>query len=358
MKILHLSEHYLPFYGGVETAIHEISRRLVRRGFEVEVFCEREKGTLEEENIEGVKIRRFPAFEPIQLKYHVGRVSPKMLLHAISSNSDIIHAHSYGFFPTWISFFTNKPTIITTHSDPTARIYGLWDLFRELPLKMCNYVIATTKMEKNHLVRRGITPEKILVIPNGTNFPPPDAPMQNISPVIFCLGRIDLKHKGQDVLLRAMTDVLKAIPETTLIIAGSGDDLDKLKQLTIKLNLEKNVFLKGSIDQYTKSFYMKNCDVFCVSPRTESFGIVYLEAMSYGKPIVTTNVGGIGEVLSDCAILVPPNNPKFLAKSLIEVLKNKEKAKRLGIKAQNRVKIFDWDRIVGNYERLYARLKI
>jgi glycosyltransferase involved in cell wall biosynthesis len=356
MKILQMSEHYLPFYGGVEIGTHEISRRLVRKGFEVEVVCEREKGTLEQEVIDGVKIRRFPGFEPIQLKYHVGRASPKMLVYAISSNSDVIHAHSYGFFPTWISLLTKKPTIITTHSDPTAKIYGLWDLFRELPIKMCNHVIATTKMEKRHLVRRGITPEKISVIPNGITLPPPDAPAQDISPTIFCLARMDLKHKGQDVLVKAMAQVLSAVPEAKLVIAGSGDDLGKIKQITCELNIEKNVFFEGSIDQDTKNFYMKNCDVFCVSPRTESFGIVYLEAMAYGKPIVTTNVGGIAEVLSDCAVLVPPNNPSLLAKELIEVLGNGEKARKLGTKALDRVKMFDWDVIVERYKKLYTEL--
>ena len=152
MKLLQLSERFLPFYGGVESAIHEISKRLVKDGFEVEVVCEREKGTPEKEVVDGIKIRRFRGFEPIQLKYHIGRVRPKMLRYAISSDSDIIHAHSYGFFPTWISLFTKKPTIITTHSDPTAKIYWLWDLFRALPVKVCNHVIATTKMEK-HLRR-------------------------------------------------------------------------------------------------------------------------------------------------------------------------------------------------------------
>jgi glycosyltransferase involved in cell wall biosynthesis len=131
--------------------------------------------------------------------------------------------------------------------------------------------------------------------------------------------------------------------------------LDKLRRITSELNIEKNVFFKGSIDKNTKNFYMKNCDVFCVSPRTESFGIVYLEAMAYGKAIITTNVGGVAEVLSDCAVLVPPNNPNLLARGLIEVLDNREKARKLGTKALNRVKTFDWDIIVEKYKQLYIK---
>ena len=356
MKILHLSEHYLPFYGGVETAIHEISRRLVKKGYEVEVACERENGTLKEEVVDGVKIRRFLGFEPIRLKYHVGRISPRMLLYAISSNSDIIHAHSYGFFPTWIIPLTKKPTIVTTHSDPTAKIYGLWDIFRKWPIRMANHVIATTRMEKDHLIRIGISPQKISVIPNGISLPPPNTPSKDISPTIFCLGRLDIKHKGQDILLKAMPDVLSVIPETKLVIAGSGDDLEKLKQITIKLNIQKNVIFAGSINENSKNFYMKNCDVLCVSPRTESFGLVFLEAMTYGKPIVATKVGGVPEVVGNCAILVPPDRPRSLATALTDVLRNRKIARKLGNRARERAKVFNWDSIVERYNQLYRKL--
>jgi glycosyltransferase involved in cell wall biosynthesis len=358
MKILHLTEHYLPFFGGVEIAVHEICKRLVRDGFEVEVVCEREKKTVKHEIMDGVIVHRVLGFELIRLKYDVGRVAPGMLLSAIKSVADVVHAHSYGFFPTWVSMFTNKPTVITTHSDPTAKIYPLWDMFREFPIRSCNHVVATTEMERQHLMRRGVKSENITVIPNGVTLPPPEAPKFNFSPMIFCLARLDIAHKGQDILLNAMPKVLSVIPEVRLVMAGSGDDLGKLKELARNLDIEKNVEFKGSIDQFTKNLYMKNCDVLCTSPRTEPFGIVYLEAMAYGRPIVTTKVGGVPEVVGDCAVLVPPGNPDLLAEALVEILKNKERAEDLGGRGPERVKRFDWDVIVKKYEQLYMRLGV
>ncbi|MDH5689846.1 MAG: glycosyltransferase family 4 protein [Candidatus Bathyarchaeota archaeon] len=358
MKVLQLTEHYLPFSGGVETCVHEICKRLVTDGFEVEVVCEREKETAKHEIMDGVRVHRVFGFEPIKFKYGVGRVAPTMLLSTIRSDADIVHAHSYGFFPTWVSLFTNKPTIVTTHSDPSAKIYPLWDLLREVPIRLCDHVVATTEMEKQHLVYRGVRPGNITVIPNGLAFPPPEAPEFDFSPMIFCLARLDIAHKGQDVLLKAMPKVLSTIPEVRLFIAGGGDDLEKLRELAKKLGIEKNIEFKGLVDQFSKNVYMKNCDVFCVSPRTESFGVVYLEAMAYGKPIVATNVGGIPEVLSGCGVLVPSNNPDLLAEALIEILTDRESAEELGSRGLERVKQFDWGVIVKRYEQVYMRLGV
>jgi glycosyltransferase involved in cell wall biosynthesis len=356
MKILHLTEHYLPFFGGVENAVHEICKRLVRDGFDVDVVCEMDDRKIKHEVINNVKIHRVLGFEPIKLRYSVGRVAPGMLLSTIKSDADIVHAHSYGFFPTWISIFTDKPTIITTHSDPAAKIYPLWDLFREIPIRLCDHVVATTEMERQHLIRRGVNPGKISVIPNGITLPPPEAPKLNLSPMIFCLARLDTVHKGQDILLNAMPKILSVFPKIKLVIAGSGNDLEKLRKFAKDLDIEKNVEFKGSIDQNIKNLYLKNCDVFCVSPRTESFGIVYLEAMAYGRPVVTTRVGGVPEVVDDCAILVPPNNPDLLAEALIEVLTDKDRAEDMGKRGLKRVKHFDWDIIVRKYEQLYMEL--
>jgi glycosyltransferase involved in cell wall biosynthesis len=126
--------------------------------------------------------------------------------------------------------------------------------------------------------------------------------------------------------------------------------------LTKKLGLERNVVFTGAVDQSTKEVYMKNCDVFCVSPRTESFGVVYLEAMSYGKPIVTTNVGGVPEVLGDVAILVPPDDSSSLANALITVLTEKTKAASFGTRGIQRAKQFNWEIIANKYEDLYRKL--
>jgi len=353
MKILRLTEHYLPFLGGVEINSHEISKRLVRDGFDVEVICEKEKGTADYEIMDGVKINRVLGFRLLKLRYDVGRVAPSMFFHAVKNDADIIHAHAYSYFPTWASMLSKKPTVITTHSDPTARIYPFWDLFRSIPIRKCDHVVATTEMEKRHLIQRGVKPENITVIPNGVTLPPLEAPNVELLNTILCLARLDIAHKGQDILLEAMPKVLSRIPNAKLWIAGEGHDLEKLQVLARKLNIDENVEFKGPIYGLTKASCLKNCSLLCVSPRTESFGVVYLEAMSYGLPIVTTRVGGVPEVVGDAALMVSPNDPLSLADAVIRVLADEALADNLRGKELERVEQFDWDVIVKKYEDLY-----
>ena len=113
MKIMHLTQHFLPYFGGVEMHIYEISRRLVKCGFEVEVVCQKEEGAPEYEEMDGIKISRFSSFNILDLKYGVGRIVPKMLITSVANEADIIHAHAYGFFSTYATMFSNKPTVIT-----------------------------------------------------------------------------------------------------------------------------------------------------------------------------------------------------------------------------------------------------
>ena len=152
-----------------------------------------------------------------------------------------------------------------------------------------------------------------------------------------------MAHKGQDILLQAMPKVVSKVPDAKLWIAGAGADLAKLRGLTNKLKIGRSVEFKGPVYGATKWSYLKNCRLLCVPPRTESFGIIYLEAMAYGLPTVTSNVGGIPEVVGDSAILVPPNDPSALADALIQVLTDQKLADNLREKGLERVKRFDWE---------------
>lgn len=358
MRILELTPNYVPSKGGVETHMHEINKRLVKDGFEIEVITQKEPNAPESEVKDAVSIHRIPVFEPLKLKYSLGRVMPHMLFKMHRANFDIVHAHAYGYFPTWASMFSNKPTVITTHSDPAAKIYPFSDLLRSIPIRKCDLVVATTDMEKHHLIQRGVKQKKITVIPNGVTLPPMDAPTRNLGKIILCLARLDAAHKGQDTLLQAMPKVLSKIPDVKLWVAGEGKDSEMLKKLTKKLKIGVNVEFKGPINECFKSFCLKNCRLLCVSPRTESFGIVYLEAMAYGLPVVTTRAGGVPEVVGDAALLVPPNDPAALADALIKVLTDKRCADDLSKKGLERVKLFDWDSIAKKYEEIYEKISI
>lgn len=356
MKILQVTQHYFPFLGGVETSLHEICKRLVGRGYSVDVLCQQEKNTPPHENLDGVDVYRVRSYEPIRLKYGIGAISPGMLRHVHKSDADLIHAHAYGFFPTWTTLLSEKPTVITTHSSPMSRIYPIGDLLRVVPVKLCDRVVAITEMEKSHLTKRGVRRDRITVIPNGVTLPPPAGKDIGLHPMILCLGRVDMDHKGQDVLLIAMKKVLKFAPTVKLVIGGTGKDFVRAKTMARELGLSPSTLFTGSLPETSKWDYLHSCDVLCIPSRTEPFAIVCLEGMSLGRPIVATDAGGITEVAKGAAIFVPPNDASSLADALIRVLKHKDIADELGKNAIQRVQRFNWDLIFPKYETLYKGL--
>lgn len=355
MKILFMTQHFLPFLGGVEMHIYELSKRLVRDGVDIEVICQKETGTSGEEVIDGIRVHRLPSFR--YWGYDFTRFTPGMLLSSICNDADVLHLHAYGYFPTYASIFSRKPTLITTHSVPNARIYPFWDLSRVIPLKASDYIVATTELEKRHLMTKGLDANKVVVIPNGVNLTEIKDVLldHSSSKAILCLARL-VRDKGQDTLIKAMVKVVSKLPEIKLWVVGSGDDLDRLKELTSKLGINGSVEFKGAAYGDVKLTLLKSSRLLCVAPRKESFGIVFLEAMAYGLPIVTTKVGGIPEVVGDSALLVPPDNPSALADALIKVLTDRQLAARLGEVGFTRVQKFDWEPIVKRYEKLYEKM--
>jgi len=353
---LHLTPNYLPAIGGVEISTHEINKRLVKDGFEIEVITQKEPNSPRYEIKDGVGIKRVSVFELLKLRYRLGRMTPHMIPKIFQADFDILHAHSYGFFPTWASLVSRKPVVITPHSDPTAKMYPLWDLLRAIPIRRADRIVALSEMERKHLIEQEVKPEKIVIIHNGVTLPPVKGKDVGVHPMILCMARMDIDHKGQDVMLKAMKKVHRALPDVKLIMAGGGKDFPLLKGMAKNLGLEDCVEFTGFLYSPNKWNYLLSCDVLSIAPRMEPFGVVYLEAMAYGKPIVTTNVGAIPEVVGDCAILVAPNNPGLLAAALIRVLTDKKLAQTLSQKGLRRVQRYNWDNLVQRYKALYESL--
>lgn len=356
MQILHLTPNYLPSIGGVEVGTHEINKRLVKDGFEIEIITQEEPGAPKYEVMDGVRIHRISVFEPLKLRYRLGRITPYMIPKIFQVDFDILHAHGYGFFPAWVSLLSIKPVVITPHSDPLAKIYPMWDFLRAIPIRRADRIVALTGLEKKHLIKRGVKPGKILIISNGVTLPPVEGKDIDVHPLILSMARMDIYHKGQDVMLKAMEKVHKTLPNVRLVMAGNGKDFSLVRDMAKNLSLDNCVKFTGFLSDVDKWNLLSSCDVFSNSPRMEPFGIVYLEAMAYGRPIVTTKVGGIPEVVDDCAVLVSPNDPDSLANALIRVLTDKRLMQMLGQKGRKRVRRFDWDSLVPKYEALYESL--
>lgn len=164
---------------------------------------------------------------------------------------------------------------------------------------------------------------------------------------IGMVSRIE-KGKGQDVFIDSIFILKKKYKDIKVLIIGEGDD-SQLKLKIKNLKLKNNVKLLGF--QYNLKNIWKKFDVF-VFPTywpLEGFGLVLLEAMERGIPIVTTNFGPVPEVVGDAALLVAPKNAEALALGINKILKNKKLANSLVLKGLSRVKQFDIEKIANLY---------
>jgi L-malate glycosyltransferase len=150
-------------------------------------------------------------------------------------------------------------------------------------------------------------------------------------PFILCVCRHVLK-KGVDTLLRAFALVQRDVPEVSLVLVGDGPLLAEHRALARTLQIDQRVVFMGDVPHAQVSSIFERCALFVLPSRSEPFGIVLLEAAWHGKPIVATRVGGVPEIITDGTdgLLIEADDPKDMARRIVMLLRDPERAARLG----------------------------
>jgi glycosyltransferase involved in cell wall biosynthesis len=176
--------------------------------------------------------------------------------------------------------------------------------------------------------------------------PPSTGPHQSVAdgqPVVLTVARMEAseQYKGHDVVLRALPSVLARVPNLVYVVVGDGDDRARIEALADSLGLRPHVMFTGRVTDSELAALYKRCDVFALPARTvmdasnpkgEGFGIVFLEAMAFGKPVIGPKYGAPAELIRDgqSGLLVDPEDPTAVAEALLSVLSAPEHAKRMG----------------------------
>jgi glycosyltransferase involved in cell wall biosynthesis len=177
---------------------------------------------------------------------------------------------------------------------------------------------------------------------------------KNGEKIILCVCRLE-PRKDIPTLLLAMNQILKKV-DARLLIVGDGLLRDHLTRMIETMGLSKRVTIDSKTGYDDLPAYYQSADVFSMSTLYEGLGIVFLEAMSCGLPIVSTHVGAIPEIVDSSGILVPPRNPPALAEAIIRVLTDNVLRHRLIEGAKRTVARFDWSNLIGDYERIYQEV--
>ncbi|MBO3757520.1 MAG: glycosyltransferase family 4 protein, partial [Candidatus Brockarchaeota archaeon] len=220
-------------------------------------------------------------------------------------------------------------------------------------------VIAVSKAAAN-FISFFIDYAPIKIIPNGidTNRFKPNFDKENKELRILFVSRL-VHRKGPHLLVKAFKRVIKRYDKVTLIFAGSGYMRETLEELAMSLNIASKVKFLGDVPDENLPQVYSESDIFVLpSLHAESFGLVLLEAMASGLPVVTTNIGGIPEVLEDGkeGFLVKPDE-RNIADALIKLLEDKNLREKMGRNGRKKaVEVYDWKNVGEKIEEVYKEL--
>lgn len=217
-------------------------------------------------------------------------------------------------------------------------------------------IVANSEAVRRRLSTEGI--EAAEVIPNGVPIRPA-GPALSAPPTAAFAGRL-VPEKGVDVLLRAFARVVPELPEARLLLAGDGPERERLERLIVDLRLSSRVAVLGHLAPDELEGRLGGAWLQAVPSRWEEpFGNVALEAMMRGTAVVASDIGGLTEIVrhGQTGLLVPPSDPDALAAALLELLRERESAERMG-QAGREVALahFSVSTAADRFLRLYATI--
>ncbi len=251
-------------------------------------------------------------------------------------------------------------------------VWGHLPYGKRAGLRGADKILAFSEFTRRRLIdRHNVPPARTEVFPPGFDgdllaVPPDRNKLAGLEKgkTILTVGRLAAaeQYKGQDVVLRAMPEVLAKVPDAAYLIAGDGDDRPRLEALARELGIQRHVFFLGHLNRAELAACYPACDVFALparvelddrAPKGEGFGIVYLEAMAFGKPVVGPNSGAPAEFIrhGEHGLLVDPEDPARVAQALIDLLTSPESAGRMGRAAR------EWVTHHYSYSRFCERLR-
>ena len=369
MKIALVSPYDFAYPGGVVNHIMSLGSHLAQMGHEVKFIAPASSPitTLGDRFIHIGKPRAIPVSGSVARVTISPWLSTKIDEMLEKEKFDIVHLHEplMPMLCTTVLRMSRTANVGTFHAFngkgySIAKPFGPI-LFKRWFSKLDGHV-AVSKPAKKFVNK--YFPADYNVIPNGIDtrhFSPNVAPIDELCDGklnILFVGRLE-KRKGADYLLKAYEQVKRDIPNSRLIIVGPGTRLRGKYEKQVKKHSLKDVVFVGYTNYEELPRYYKTADVFC-APATgwESFGIVLLEAMAVGKPIVASNIDGYASILTHGAegLLVPPKDEKSLAQALTSLLNDEELRQKMGAKGILKAKEFDWENVARRVEALYSKV--
>lgn len=387
MKVLCLSWEFPPkVVGGIARHVADLSKALVKGGTEVHVITCGVQGAPDEEVVDGIKVYRVgmsnpaaPDFLTWVMQLNLNMIEQANRLKNDGIEFDLIHSHD------WLAAYAGKnlkhswqiPLVSTIHATEYGRNNGLHNQLQRYISDVewwLGYeswrVICCSQYMREELKRVFQIPDdKLRVIANGVY--PEEFNRTDMDPVrirsrycaadekmLFYVGRV-VREKGLGVLLEALPRILEVDSKVKLVIAGKGPYLEELRHRAYQLGIYHRIYFTGFIDDNTRNALFQCADVAVFPSLYEPFGIVALEGMAAGAPVVVSDTGGMSEIIQHGrnGLKAYPDNPVSLADNILWALQHPDHTAQMKAQAQADINnIYNWNLIAAQTREVYREI--
>jgi glycosyltransferase involved in cell wall biosynthesis len=380
LKILFATPFFFPDlrYGGSATASYNVLRELSRRGHKITVLTtvlgEKASPPKVTREVDGIKVHYLKG-------YFEGAFLSHYLLRSLleQPRPDLVHVNNYRNFPSDIvSVWAHRrsiPTVVSANgciyayrympSFPRAKrlLYKLHDTFVSTPIRKTTIALAVSHAEAQHYVEFGVPNERIRIVPNGIDLdrfsptrsksdPTPEVGSELYS--IGYVGRLD-PIKGLLTLLKAFETVSRENPGCKLVFAGPDFGMKRALMSIVERRKLSGVTFLGPVSHHQLPSIYRALDVVVTPSLFEIFGMSTLEAMACGRPVVSTRVGGLIDLIQEGynGYLVRSEDDAALADRVNYLLQHKHSAQRLGQNARRKALEYSVVRTADLTEKAY-----
>jgi len=399
MRILFVSPFYKPYLGGVERVVEKLGQEFTSQGQEVSILttkysfprhCHPEWESREE--VAGLEVRRLKCwphkalpfyqvplvwFSPFEIRQMINDVRPEVIIYMGDK-------WFWGNF--WVRIWSPKTKHIWCPIFHDLTFWKQWlRLINRIFANMINDVVVVTNIESQKIQKEyGVAVRKVKVIPWGVNIPDVWSSLETLTGLatnsrrivgdrnsvaeahkgppyersvvrILSVGRIS-KHKGQQWLVNRFLEIKKLTAiSCQLVLVGEVEDqkvYSEIKAAASRVGEGSIVIDTQADDERLKEYYDAST-IFALFPEYESFGLAFLEAMSYGLPVITHSVGAIKEVLGEYAVVGRPYDEKFVTSSILRMINDVGYRNTLGTKGSQFVQNnYSWKKCSDEFLKL------
>jgi phosphatidylinositol alpha-mannosyltransferase len=346
--------------GGVSAHIRDQAETLIEMGHDVSVITPVEDpDSLPPYAVDGGRPRSVPYNGSVARLTFGVKATARVRRWIREGEFDVLHVHeplapSLGVLACWSA---RGPMVATVHSSiERSRVLVTGYYLAQTALEKISALVAVSEHARRTIVDH-LGGDAVL-IPNGVrvdHYQDAQPLREWPGPAIGFLGRMDEPRKGLPILLEAFAGIRARIPDAILVLIGPGEPDEVLGD--VPAALRSGIVVLGRLNEADKARALASLSVY-VAPNTggESFGIVLLEAMAAGAPVVASDLDAFARVLDEgrCGALFPVGDAAALEATVVDLLGNDEERRRLAAAGARRVAAYDWRTVAGDLIDVYA----